>query len=205
MPIQGSEPLEEDLEWLKYGREIISESPKVLDDAAKSFLALGSSLLTVYTGVLALFKLGDKVLSPQSWAFIWIPIILWLLCIICLSYVYFPDRFSFHTDSPSDIEKVTRDISRKKGKRLKISFILFVAALAAMSISIVWLGFQPAKEAQKEGQTVHLALETEEIDLLKNMSCPLEEGALRIYPVLLIPENKTRLASAPGGRNFRNE
>jgi hypothetical protein len=31
MPVQGKEPFEEDLEWLKYGREMIKESPKLLD------------------------------------------------------------------------------------------------------------------------------------------------------------------------------
>ena len=64
-------------------------SPKVLDDAAKSFLTLGSSLLTVYTGALALFKFNEKASDHLSLAIICIPIFLWLLCISCLAWVYF--------------------------------------------------------------------------------------------------------------------
>ncbi len=70
MPIIGEEPFEEDLEWLKYGREMIQQSPKILDEAAKSFLTLGSSLLTVYTGALALFKFNERVLDLFGWVVI---------------------------------------------------------------------------------------------------------------------------------------
>jgi hypothetical protein len=198
MLVQGQEPFEEDLEWLKYGKEIIKDSPKVLDEAAKGFLALGSSLLTVYTGALALFKLDEKASGPESWAIICIPIVLWLLCISSLAYVYFPDRLKFNTKSPSDIEKVARDISRKKSFRLKIGSVLFVAALAATSISIVWLGAQPSKETQMEEMTIHLAMTPEEIVLLKNMSVRPEEDTPRIFPVvLLIAENQTHLVQTP--------
>ncbi len=114
MPIQGEEPYEEDLDWLKYGRVMIQESPKVLDEAAKSFLTLGSSLLTVYTGALALFKFNERASDPLSWAVICTPILLWLLCISCLAYVYFPDRLRFHKNSPTDIEKVTSGCQPKE-------------------------------------------------------------------------------------------
>jgi len=200
-PVRGREPFEEDLEWLKYGRETVRESPKILDDAAKSFLALGSSLLTVYTGALALFKLIEKASSPESWAIICVPIVLWLLCISCLAYVYFPDRFNFQANSPTEIEKVTRDISRKKSFRLKIGSVLFVAALAATSISIVWLGSQPAKEMQTEGQTIYLAMEKDGTNQLQNMSVSQEGVTARTIPVVLLSAgNQTHLVDSEAGR-----
>lgn len=90
MLVKGEEPYEEDLEWLKYGRVMIQESPKVLDEAAKSFLTLGSSLLTVYTGALTLFKLNARASDLFDWAVICTPIILWLLCISSLALGLFP-------------------------------------------------------------------------------------------------------------------
>lgn len=198
MAVKGQEPFEEDLEWLKFGREMIKESPKVLDESAKSFLALGSSLLTVYTGALALFKLTEKASSPYSLAIMCIPIVLWLLCISCLAYVYFPDRFKFQTNSPSEIENVTRDVSRKKSFRLKVGSILFVAALATTSISIVWLGAQPAKEMQMDELTIHLSIVTEEADLARNMSGTLVEKTPRAIPfVLLSAGNQTYQVQTP--------
>ena len=186
MPVLGREPFEEDLEWLKYGRETVRESPKILDDAAKSFLALGSSLLTVYAGALALFKLIEKASDPLSWAVICVPIVLWLLCISCLAYVYFPDRCRFHADSPREIERVTRDISRKKSLRLKIGSVLFVAALAAMSASIVWLGAQPSAEKEKEGQAVLLAVAEENDSQQMILSGSMDAANLKVHSILLL-------------------
>jgi hypothetical protein len=142
--------------------------------------------LTVYTGALALFKLNEKTSGPLAWAVICTPIVLWLLCISCLAYVYFPDHLKFHTNSPTEIEKVTRDIGRKKSFRLKIGSVLFVAALAATSISIVWLGAQPSKETQIEELTVHLAMTQQDADLLlTNKSGRLDEATQRTLPVVL--------------------
>jgi predicted membrane protein len=193
MPVQGQEPFEEDLEWLKYGREIIKDSPRVLDEAAKGFLALGSTLLTVYTGALALFKLNEKASAPESWAIICIPIVLWLLCISCLAYVYFPDRCNFHTNSPSEIEKVTRDISQKKSLRLKIGSVLFVAALAATSISIVWLGAQVSSQSQQV-QTVQFVIPVDKNASSQNISMFFENRTQKATSLALL-EKRNQTAS----------
>ena len=174
MPIVGEEPYEEDIEWLKYGRQMIQESPNVLDEAAKSFLTLGSSLLTVYAGALALFKFNERASDLLDWVVICTPIVLWLLCISSLAWVYFPNRLRFNARSPSDIANVTMDVSRKKSLRLKIGSILFVMALAATSISILWLGAGPAEDVEAEEQTIHLlVIENEDITLKnRNYSAP---------------------------------
>ena len=191
MPVKGQEPFEEDLEWLKFGRETIKDSPRVLDETAKGFLALGSILLTIYTGALALFKLNEKASGPESWAIICIPIVLWLLCISCLAYVYFPDRCNFHTKSPSEIEKVTMEISRKKSLRLKIGFVLFVAALASMSISIVWLGAQVSSQSQQV-QTVQFVIPMDKNGSSQNISIFFENGIHKATTIALLEEgNKT--------------
>jgi len=191
MPVKGQEPFEEDLEWLKFGREIIKDSPRVLDETAKGFLALGSTLLTVYTGALALFKLNEKASAPESWAIICIPIVLWLICISCLAYVYFPDRCNFHTNSPSEIEKVTRDISRKKSLRLKIGSVLFVAALAATSISIVWLGAQVSSQSQQV-QTVQFVIPVDKNASSQNIAMFFENRTKKATTIALLEErNKT--------------
>lgn len=170
MPIVGQEPYEEDIEWLKYGRQMIQESPNVLDEAAKSFLTLGSSLLTVYTGALALFKLNERASDLLDWVVICTPIVLWLLCISSLAWVYFPNRLRFNARSPSDIAIVTMDVSRNKRHRLKIGSVLFVMALAATSISILWLGTGPAEDVEAEEQTIYLLIIENEDITLKNLS-----------------------------------
>lgn len=198
MAVQGEEPLEEDLDWLKYGREMIQESPKILDEAAKTFLTLASTFLTVYTGALAFFKFNERSHDPFSWLAILAPIILWLLCISSMAYVHFPDRLKFRKNSPSDIENVTMEISRKKSFRLKVGSVLFVAALAATSISIVWLGNQTAKETKTDEQPI-LIIEKENASMLQNLSGLSQEsgiGALRL--VLMSREDQSRLEANYG-------
>lgn len=201
MPVQGEEPYEEDLEWLKYGREMIQESPRVLDEAARSFLTLGSSLLTVYTGALALFKFNEKASDHLSLAIMSTPILLWLLCISCFAYVYFPDRLRFRKNSPTDIEEVTRVVSRRKSHWLKIGSVIFVAALAATSFSIVWLGAQPAKEELAEDKIIQLIVADEDIlSELKNSSGLPESIAISTIPSAILIQAKGDLSEADSSK-----
>lgn len=197
---QGEEPFEEDLDWLKYGREMIQESPKVLDEAAKTFLTLASTFLTVYTGALALFKFNERSHDPLSWLAICSPIILWLLCISSMAYVHFPDRLKFRRNSPSDIERVTIEVSRKKSFRLKVGSVFFVAALAATSLSIVWLGIQPDKETKTDEQAI-LIIGKENASMLQNLSgLPQELGMWALRLVLLSREDLSHLEADYGDK-----
>ncbi len=194
MPIDGQEPYEEDIEWLKYGRQMIQESPNILDEAAKSFLTLGSSLLTVYTGALALFKFNERASDLLDWVVICTPIILWLLCISSLAWVYFPNRLRFNDRSPSDIAIVTMDVSRKKSLRLKIGSVLFVVALALTSTSILWLGAQPAKEELAEDKTIQLIVADEDIlSELNNSSDRHENVVIIAIPASILGQSKRDL------------
>lgn len=195
MTVQGEEPFEEELDWLEYGRELIQESPKILDEAAKTFLTLASTFLTVYTGALALFKFNERSHDSLSWLAICSPIILWLLCISSMAYVHFPDRLKFRKNSPSDIERVTVETSRKKSFRLKVGLVLFVAALASTSISIVWLGTQPDGETKTNEQAILIGMEN--ASMLQNLSGLPQEpdmGALRL--VLLSRRQNTEEKNA---------
>ncbi len=199
MPIVGQEPYEEDIEWLKYGRQMIQESPNVLDEAAKSFLTLGSSLLTVYTGALALFKLNERASDLFDWVVICTPIVLWLLCISSLAWVYFPNRLRFNARSPSDIAIVTMDVSRNKRHRLKIGSVLFVIALALTSTSILWLGAQPAKEELAEDKTIQLIVVDENILSELNNSSGLHENVVIIaIPASILGQSKRDLPDTDG-------
>ncbi|GAB6264769.1 MAG: hypothetical protein STSR0001_02130 [Methanothrix sp.] len=173
---------------------MIQESPNVLDEAAKSFLTLGSSLLTVYTGALALFKLNERASDLLDWVVICTPIVLWLLCISSLAWVYFPNRLRFNSRSPSDIENVTVDVSRKKSRRLKIGSVLFVIALALTSTSILWLGAQPAKEELAEDKTIQLIVADEDIlSELNNSSGRHENVVIIAIPASILGQSKRDL------------
>jgi hypothetical protein len=50
---------DDELEWIKYGRKLHQDSPDIIDGQARAIVALASTLLTVYTGVLVLYKIPD--------------------------------------------------------------------------------------------------------------------------------------------------
>jgi|GEM_PF-1484068 len=198
--VKGEEPTEEDMAWLNYGHEMLKESPKVLDENAKSLVALGSSLLTVFTGLVALFKLNErKVSSPIDWALIVIPIVFWLLSISYNAYVNFPGRYRLARDSPTDIIKTTEVISKRKYNRLKVGAVLFIIALGTSSFSIVWPGAQ-APSQSTQAQTVQFVVPEDEIAALQNMSIPFEENTQRTVPIILLERrNETYLVRVPEG------
>ena len=164
--------------WLEYGRKLLEESPEVLDEDAKSLVALGSSLLTVYTGALALFKFVETLISSGIYlAVMSIPIILWLLCISFSAYVYFPGRYQFNKDSPDSVINTAEKIGRKKYSRLKIAAILFIFALGSSSFSILWLGHEmPSSSLQDQTPMVQFVTSKDKVSALKNMSILFEEG-----------------------------
>lgn len=204
MAIRGEEPSEDELDWLKYGREIFKESPKVLDETSKSLIALGSSLLTIYTSALVLLKFNERLdFSSTDFVLISIPIIFWLLSIGSNAYVYFPDRYKFNINSPTDILETTRDICKKKNTRLKIGAVFFVSALIFSSFSIVWLGTQkvPSIDLGMHNQTVQFVISKDKLPVMQNMSISFEGGSQRTVPLLLLNKmNRTYLIEIPDGK-----
>lgn len=200
--INGEEPTEEDNKWLEYGDRLLEESSKTLDEDAKSFVALGSSLLTVYTGALALFKFTERL--DQSWenlALMSIPIALWIVCIIFSAYVFFPGQYHFRRDCVTDIIEATKSISKNKYNRLKIGAILFIIALGISSLSVLCLSNQMISEDDKEqSKNVQLVAFEGKISVLRNLSIPLEEGTLKTNPLMLMKTtDKTYVARLQDG------
>ena len=201
--VQGEEPSEEDMQWLDYGRKLLEESPKVLDEDAKSFVALGSSLLTVYTGALALFKFNERL--ELSWVNLVVmvsPILLWLLSISFNAYVYFPGRYEFARDSPTDLMRIPELISRRKYNRLKIGAVLFILALGSSSLSTLWLGNQMSSQVpQDQPHSVQLVISEDDISAFRNMSISFEEGTQRTDPITLLDSTaETYIVQLQNGR-----
>jgi hypothetical protein len=201
--IEGEEPPKEEEEWLDYGRKLLEESPKVLDEDARSLVALGSSLLTVYTGAIALFKFVERL--DSSWIYLAVmsfPIMLWLLCISFSAYVYFPGRYEFNKDSPDSVMNTAESIGREKYRRLKIGAILFILALGSSSFGILWLGYETSSPSLQDlPQKVQFVINQDDVFALENMSIFMEEGTLRTVPLVLLEnDDKTYSVQLPNGR-----
>lgn len=141
--VRGEKPSEEDIEWLKYGRELIRGSPSIIDENAKSFVTLSSTLLTIFTGAVTLFKFNERlVLAYINWIIITIPIVLWLLSIVCNVYVYFPGKYRFDNSCTTELVKTSKKINDIKYNRLKFGAIFFILAIICSILAVLWMGSQ---------------------------------------------------------------
>ncbi|MBN1324201.1 MAG: hypothetical protein JW986_09460 [Methanotrichaceae archaeon] len=153
--ISGQKPSAEDMRWIEYGWETLRDSPKILDEAARSLVTLGSSLLTVYTLVLTLFNLSGRLdLSAGYRMLLLVPILAWLASISLAAYVYYPKEIKYSRFSPSDLEERHKDVMKGKGRLLKLAALTFVIALASSSACIVWLGTSPPQESLQQTVTL---------------------------------------------------
>lgn len=129
---------EEDCDWLKFGQLLLKEAPDVIDSEAKSLVALGSSLLTVYASVLTIFKIPDKLDLPielKIMLFIF-PICFWLICIGVNTWVYFPGLYEFDLKNIESIKDNIKNITKIKYSRLRVGAVFFIIALTWSTIAI---------------------------------------------------------------------
>jgi hypothetical protein len=201
--LQGEDPLDEDEKWLDYGRKLLEETPRILDEDAKSLVALGSSLLTVYTGVLALFKFVERsYLSGTNLAVMSIPIILWLLCISFSASVYFPGRYEIIQDSPDSVMKIVQNIDREKYKKLKVAAFFLILALGCSSFAILWVGQETSSiSLTDQPQKVQFIIKEGANSSLNTSIFTSERIRLTVPLNLLESTDKTYHVRLPNGKN----
>ena len=150
-PVTGGEPSTESLEWLKYCRELLQKSAADLDDKAKTYITVGSSLATTYTGAIGFLKIIDKEIAP-----LWlsaIPVVMWMLAIIFLARVLWPGIHLIDPDSVTDSQILSEKLPQEKYNRLKLGGILSLSSIGLMLFVLLlgsWLGslITPPKNVQ---------------------------------------------------------
>jgi hypothetical protein len=144
--ILGQPVSDDDLEWINYGRKLRQNTPSILDENAKSLIAIDSTILTVYTGMITFFNIISKIKpSILDYLILVIPVIAWIVSISWNVYVYFPGKYEFKENSPTEIKNTLETIIGKKYKRLKIGAAGFIFAISCTSIVMIYLLFQITK------------------------------------------------------------
>lgn len=142
--ITGLQQTSSDEDWIKLGYEERRSSIVFLNDTAKLFLALPSSLSTLYLGLLAGISLvASKTLDYFSMT----PVAAWVIAGIFAVLALFPRSYQVHPDSPSDIEQENKMSIKRKLFSLRISGVVFLIGLmlAAWRIFVLVNGRNPVE------------------------------------------------------------
>ncbi|MFZ3146916.1 hypothetical protein [Methanothrix sp.] len=164
-------------EWVNFGHQLYKESPGKLDEAAKSLMTIGSSLLTVYIGAITLFKINEKL---DSNVLIFGPIFFWLLCIAVCVFVYFPGVREMDAFNVDQIKNTLNEIIGNKYTKLRIGAGLFVIALCFSTYTIGTSLWQ-----EPSADIIQFVVAKEQISAFENMTIKFENGSQKTIPLVL--------------------
>jgi len=128
--VEGRPPSPERLFWRQAIQEIRKGSLKTVEDAAKQLIALVTLLSGLYFHAITFSKIphgyvGLKVLFVG-------PLVLWVLCLLAATLVFFPRRFLLSPYDPQEAERMV-------GQALAWKYRLLMAALGLLIVSLGWL------------------------------------------------------------------
>jgi hypothetical protein len=187
--VVGTRPSINDLEWIKLGQNIFENSPGLADDIAKNFVTLNTSLITIYTGILAFLKISEEIFTffPAwiSWIMISVPIILWLLSIYKNVDVYSPRIVEFDLESPQSIKEEMNFIVKEKSKALKWGKIFFLFGLFMAALIII------AGCSLTQTKSVQFIISEGELPVFENMSIEINTKTMTTASLTFIDEEDT--------------
>jgi hypothetical protein len=187
--IKGGNPSEEDLEWIKSGRELIKGGPDRVDSEANALVTLGSTLLTAYIGALTFLKITDNINNIFILILLAVSIILWLWSIaINLLWVAFPKGHELSESNPKNIMMYYAMSGSNKYDELKKGRKIFILALAISVVTIVGLPVIISNQTEHLPQQVQFIISPDQIQTFENMSIGFEAGKMRTNLSTLIEE-----------------
>jgi hypothetical protein len=128
--VEGRPPSPERLFWRQAIQEIRKDSVKTVEDAARQLIALVTLLSGLYFHAIAFGQL-PKGGTGLKLVFIG-PLVLWGLCLLAASLVFFPRRFMLSPYDPDEAERIV-------GQALAWKYRLLLAALGLLVVSLGWL------------------------------------------------------------------
>jgi len=181
--IIGGVPSQNQLEWVKYGQNLIRGSSESLENAAKTLVTLATSLITIYSVALAYFGNANKIFLNPFFFLSVIPFALFFCSIYFFIDVYSPTKHKIESDSPEDIKKVVKMINDDKYKPFRRGKTLF---LVAFIITIVSLFF--VSSWQSPENTVQFVVKSENVKIFNDMNVGFEDN-MTTSPLILINDD----------------
>jgi uncharacterized membrane protein YfcA len=187
----GQRATKEDVEWLDYLKEMKKKSPDLMESVARYFITVVTSIITLYTGAIALFKITPDLLSVA------VEVML-IASIVCYAFVYFPRQYRVVENSPDDIKAEVNKMTADKYRVLWLGSILFLAGLLLGFFTLAYGSYAPQ---HTPSQAVQFVVADKNVGLMNNMALFVTDGTLRTATVFLEKtDDKTYLVKLDDNR-----
>jgi hypothetical protein len=188
-----------ELEWIKYSRKLSQDSPDEIDTQAKALVALATTLLTVYTGALTLFKIRENfdsffpflqgsILWLPRLANLMLPIVLWLWSIYSSLDVYQPKEYKTNAISPNKANETLNEIIKTKNEKMEWAIRIFFIAISWSAICIGFISLLTPQTSMPEPEEVQFIIPASSIPAFDSMSIAWDAKSKITAPVKLLEE-----------------
>ena len=126
--------------WREVGREMVRDSLRTIDGAAKQVIGVAGILEGLYFHAIAYSDLRGAVQGWQVALYV-APLVLLLVSLLAAVLVYFPDRYRVNLASSEAARVVYERVVRSKLFLLKVAMLSLVAGVGLVPLAVlVYLG-----------------------------------------------------------------
>lgn len=123
--------------WHELGRDVVRNSIKTIEEAAKQIIAVAAILEGLYFHAIAFSDLRGKELTICSLIIYIAPIILLLVSLIAALYIFFPKQYDINIYSAELIHKAYEKILNSKIFFLRIAAISLILGILALFFTVL--------------------------------------------------------------------
>lgn len=176
----GGKPSQNQLEWIKYGQNLIRGSSESLENAAKTLVTLATSLITIYSVALSYFGNATKIFLNPFLFLLVIPFALFFCSIYFFIDVYSPTKHKIESDSPDDIKKAVKTINEDKYKSFRRGKGFFLIAFVLITVSLFYVS-----SCQLPENKVQFVVKSENVKIFNDMNIGLENNMTTTSLILI--------------------
>ena len=139
---------DDDKFWLKRMQDIVGDSIKSVEEAAKQLVVMITVMEGIYAAVLAFSGIKEIPKGSLIAAVLYaLPIFLWLFALFFALMVFKSKRYTYISDSPDHAKQIFEKIVEYKHKMLNCAFVFVTISFIFAAMGIIYWLIQGSKPA----------------------------------------------------------
>lgn len=195
--IKGRTPSEIDLEWIRYGHDLIRKSSEEIEKKAEKIITLSTSIIAFSSIVFTyLGVIGYSIFNISYFVYL-LPILFFFLSIMESFSALDAKKYSIPLDDPEKIRKCATEITDKKFVKYNNGKLLFLFGLAIFSLSLLFYNVN-----FNLGSPIKMEISSENIQTIEALSIKFIENSNCTQELSLVKETSGYYFVNNGGTNL---